>query len=235
MRVDHSSYGDRHERSAGAPRLRKATIIRVQDQSNLPSMKTAMFILKSLAVLAFAFIASISHATEQAPVSDIEFLDQTYALAWRSDPTPEYSKSEYLPADERLPYHRNMLLVERVSGISVTDAVRAQVEHIKAFGQSEDGVTGARILGLFKKPGSEEVLLVFLLSAPDEQHEVIVEWNAYRYSPYTRADGQTGVRLFGHSARNYGNDDSVYDFLEKLDVDNMQSQRIHAVTSAKLP
>jgi len=117
-------------------------------------MKTALFALKSLAVFAFAFIAPISHATEEAPVTNIEFLGQTYSLAWRSDPTPEYSKSEYLPVDERLPYYHNMLLVEQVSGISVADAVRAQVGYLKTFGQSEDGVTGARILSLFENPSS---------------------------------------------------------------------------------
>jgi len=53
-----------------------------------------VFVFKFLAVLVFAFIVPISHATEQAPVPDIEFLDQTYSQAWRSDPTPEYSKSE---------------------------------------------------------------------------------------------------------------------------------------------
>jgi len=192
--------------------------------------------LKTFAMLALvAAVVPGAYASEDTPVPNIEFLDQTYSLAWRSDPTSEYSKSEYLPADEHLPYYRNMLLVERVTGISVTDAVRAQVEYLKGLDKSEDAVTSARILGLSENPGTKEVLLVFLISAPDEEHEAIVEWNAYRYSPDTGGDGQPGVRLFGYSARNYGNDDSVYDFLEKLDVDNMQSQRINAVAGAKLP
>jgi len=40
---------------------------------------------------------------------------------------------------------------------------------------------------------------------------------------------------FGYSARNYGNDDSVYDFLEEIDVDHMKSRRINVVASAKIP
>jgi len=193
-------------------------------------MKTVLSVLTSLAVLAFAFIAPISHASEAAPVPDIEFLGQTYSLAWRSDPTPQYSKSEYLPADERLPYYHNMLLVERVSGISVTDAVRAQVGFLQERAKAD---ASARIRNLIENPATSEVLLVFTLSAPDEERETIWEWNAYRYSPDPGDDGQQGVRLFGYSVRHYGHDDSVYAFLEELD--NKQSERVNALAGAKLP
>jgi len=162
----------------------------------------------------------------------IEFLDQMYSLAWQSDPTPHYSKAEYLPEGEALPYYHNMLLVERVSGISVTEAVRAQVEFLK---QPGEGNADARILNLIENPGTGEVLLVFMLNAPDEERDMIVEWNAYRYSPYTADDGEPGVRLFGYSARNYGNDDSVYDFLDEIDIDNPHSGRINAIVTAKIP
>jgi len=193
-------------------------------------MKTALSVLKSLAVLAFAFIAPIGHASEEAHVPNIEFLGQTYSLAWRSDPTPEYRKSEYLPADERLPYYHNMLLVERVLGISVTDAVRAQVKFIQERAKAD---AGGRVRDLIENPDTGEVLLVFTLSASDEEREIIWEWDAYRYSPYTGDDGHAGVQLFGYSVRAYGNDDSVYAFLEE--IDEMKSQRINAVASAELP
>jgi len=201
-------------------------------------MNLSRFFLKFLAVLMFAAaFAPITHASEEVPVPqpNIEFLDEVYALAWRSDPMPGYSKAEYLPADERLPYYHNMLLVERVSGISVTEAVRVQVEHLKALDKSEDVLTGASIVHLIENPGTGEVLLVFIVNAPDEKHELILEWNAYRYSPDTGGDGQPIVRLFGYSVRNYGNDASIYDFLEELDVDNMQSRRINAVARAEIP
>jgi len=196
-------------------------------------MKTSRALFKCLAVLAFvAGLTTIAHAVEEVPVPNIEFLNKTYALAWRSDPAPHYSKTEYLPAGETLPYYHNMLLVEKVSGVSVTDAVRAQVGFLK---QPREGIDGARILNLIENPGTQEVLLVFALNAPDAEREMITEWNAYRYSPHTGVDGQAGVRLFGHSVRYYGNDVGVYDFMEEIDIDNPQSARINAVAKAKIP
>jgi len=196
-------------------------------------MKTSRALFKCFALFTFvAGLTTIAHAAEEVPVPNIEFLNKTYALAWRSDSAPHYSKTEYLPADEALPYYHNMLLVEKVSGVSVTDAVRAQVEFLK---QPREGLAGARILNLIENPGTQEVLLVFALNAPDAEREMITEWNAYRYSPYTGVDGQAGVRLFGHSVRHYGNDASVYDFMEEIDIDNPQSARVNAVARANIP
>jgi len=188
--------------------------------------------LAALALVTTTLFAAASHAqmptSESVPVSNIQFLDKTYHLAWRSDPAPNYSKTEYLPDGEKLPYYHNMLLVAQVSGISVTDAMRVQVESLK-------NTKDTRIMHLIENPGSGEVLLVFALSAPDEQHEVIWEWNAYRYSPVQASNGEQAVRLFGYSKRHYGNDESVYDFLENLDVDNPGSEAITAVAKAQIP
>jgi len=164
---------------------------------------------------------------------DIEFLDEVYSLAWTSDPTPNYSKAEYLPEDEELPYYYNMLLVERLSGLSLKDVVRAQVDFIKGLRENEDPARGGKILNMMENPNTGEVLLVFVMSAADEEREMIWEWNAYRYSPVQTANGEEAVQLFGYSVRHYGNDDSVYDFLEELDDAN--AERVNAVLSAQIP
>jgi len=177
--------------------------------------------------------AQVTEETERTP--HIEFLGEVYSLAWASDPSPHYSKTEYLPEGEELPYYYDMLLVERVDGVSVTEAVRAQVEFLQGLHESEEGADGAKILNLMENPNSGEVLLVFVLSAPDEEREVIWEWNAYRYSPVQTANGEESVRLFGYSRRHYGNDESVYDFLEAIDVDNPNSEAVNAVATAQLP
>jgi len=171
-----------------------------------------------------------AQAAEAALAPSIEFLDTVYSLAWTSDPTPNYSKREYLPEDEELPYYFNMLLVEQLLGISVTDTVRAQVEFLKA--RREEDVS-AKILDLMENPDTGEVLLVFVLTADDEEHEVIWEWNAYRYSPAQRPNGEESVRLFGYSKRSYGNDDSAYDFIEE--VSNRHAELVNAVATAQAP
>jgi len=206
-------------------------------------MNSPSLIKSSLAALALGLAvtfglgttAKAQAAAETALAPSIEFLGEAYSLAWTSDPTRHYSKAEYLPEGEDLPYYYNMLLVDRVDGMSVTDVVRAQVEFLKGLNESEEGADGAKILNLMENPSSGEVLLVFVLSAPDEEREVIWEWNAYRYSPVQTSDGEESVRLFGYSRRHYGNDESVYDFLESIDVDNPQSKAINAVLSAQLP
>jgi len=197
--------------------------------------------LKSLLrVLAVALTTALSpvaqtQAADAEPAPSIEFLGETYSLAWSSDPAPHYSKVEYLPEGEGLPYYYNMLLVEQVDGISLTDVVRAQVEFLKGLNESEEGADGSKILNLMENPNTGEVLLVFVLSAADEVREVIWEWNAYRYSPVQTTNGEESVRLFGYSRRHYGNDESVYDFLEEIDVDNPNSEAVNAALSAQLP
>jgi len=198
-------------------------------------------LLKSLlAGLAVALTTALSpvaqaQVADSEPAPSIEFLGEVYSLAWSSDPTRYYSKAEYLPEGEDLPYYYNMLLLDQVSDISVTDAVRAQVEFLQGLNESEEGADGSKILNLMENPNTGEVLLVFVLSAPDEEREVIWEWNAYRYSPAQTTNGEESVRLFGYSRRHYGNDESVYDFLEAIDVDNPHSEAVNAVLSAQLP
>jgi len=196
------------------------------------SIRPILKALTALAISAMATLAPLSQAqtTGTAAGPDISFLNNVYSLVWAADPTPNYSKSEYLPAGESLPYYNNMLLVERMSGVSVTDTVRAQVRFIQERRETD---AGAKIFDLIENPNTGEVLLVFALTAPDKDREIIWEWNTYRYSPVQTSNGERGVRLFGYSVRTYGNDERVYDFLEE--IDNKRSEFINAVANAKIP
>ncbi|KXU37222.1 hypothetical protein AXK11_02650 [Cephaloticoccus primus] len=191
---------------------------------------------RSLAALAVALAAAFSpvaHAqASKAPAAPtkIEFLEEAYQLAWQSNPQPNYSKYEYLPAGETLARYENMLLLEQLSnGMDVTQVVRAQVESIKER-KKTDSV--AQFGGLIENPGTGEVLLDFLLSGHAEDGAIIVEWSAYRYSPVKAANGEPAVRLFGYSKRAYGSDAAMA-FLEALD--EQRDAFINAVVTAQVP
>jgi len=189
--------------------------------------------LTSLAALAFTLLAAIgglaqASPTENAPAASLVFTDVTYHLAWHSAPSPDYDKYEYLPQGEELPHYRNMLLLERLgNGISVADAVRSQVEFLNQRKES-DPVVNHRLIN---NESTGEYLLDFVLSGETQDGETVIEWNAYRYSPWRSADGTQGVQLYGYSARAYGDDDGR-DFL--INLKETRPQIIQALTSASV-
>jgi len=147
-----------------------------------------------------------------------------------SEPSPDYIKYEYLPQDEELPYYHHMLLLERLSnGMGVADVVRSQLEFLNQRKES-DLLVNHRLI---KNESSGEYLLDFVLSGETEDGETIVEWNAYRYSPWRSADGaQHGVLLYGYSARAYGADDGR-EFL--TDLRETRAPIIQALASTSMP
>jgi len=189
---------------------------------------------KTLAALAFALpltLASFGQArsAETAPAASLTFADVTYHLAWSSQPSPDYAKYEYLPQDEELPYYHNMLLLERLSnGMGVADVVRSQVEFLNQRKESDLVVNHH----LIKNESSGEYLLDFVLSGETEDGKTIIEWNAYRYSPWRSADGTQGVQLYGYSARAYG-DDNGRDFL--INLRETRAPIIQALASTSMP
>jgi len=196
---------------------------------SLPSLKSPLAALGLLMTLGLTAIAP-AQAAANTPVPSIEFLGDVYSLAWRSDPTPNYSKTEYLPEGEELPHYTNMLLVESLSnGMDVTQVVRSQVEFIKER-QGNDSL--AQIGGLIENPSTGEVLLDFLLSGQTENGDLIIEWNAYRYTPYQGADGKKAVLLFGYSKRVYGSDNAQAFFQE---LDQNRAAMIQEVVSSDTP
>jgi len=189
-------------------------------------------ILTALAFTLPATLASFGQvrAAETAPAASLTFADVTYHLAWRSEPSPDYVKYEYLPQDEELPYYRNMLLLERLTnGMGVADAVRSQVEFLNQR-KASDPVVNHRLIN---NERSGEYLLDFVLSGETQDGETIIEWNAYRYSPWRSADGaQHGVLLYGYSARAYGDDDGR-EFL--TDLRETRAPMIQSLASASMP
>jgi len=145
-----------------------------------------------------------AQATEDAPPQSILFDDTAYQLAFEGNPTPGYRQYAYLPEGEQLPYYRRMLMLEfLVNGVSVEDAVSSQVDFLEQRKQDGDLTVNYRLI---QSEASGEYLLDFLSSAQDETVDHIVEWNAYRYAPYTDADGDDGVQIYGYSVRGYGAD-----------------------------
>jgi len=188
---------------------------------------------KTLSTLALALLAAVSFihiaCAEGKPVQSIVFSGVTYQLAWQSNPSPQYSKYEYLAGKDKLPHYQNMLLLEWVvNGMTVADAANAQVKFLTERKKTNPVVNHS----LIKNEKTGEYLLDFILSAHDPKVGYIVEWNAYRYIPYKTKDGTSGVQLFGYSMRGYG-EEGGRNFL--ISLKDKRSKVIKALIDAKVP
>jgi hypothetical protein len=139
----------------------------------------------------------------------ITFEGTDFALAWTSHPAPTYYKQEYVPAGEAVQSYVQMfmvdVLVEGQTPESAAAAMMAGLDQRKANG---DPVVN---YDMISNEATGELILDFLVS-DTSSGEIIVEWNAYRYSP--TADGK-GLTLFAISRRGYG-EDGATQFLESL-------------------
>jgi hypothetical protein len=151
-----------------------------------------------------------------------------FALVWSSRPSPGYVKQEYLPAGQRLDSYARMLLLERVAGVEVAAALRAQTQFLAKRKGSDPVVNWAVIEN--KERG--EALLDFLVSANDKNGNLIVEWNGYRYVPHRDAAGASGTLLFGISHRAYG-DAGAKEFLTGLKA--LRGRVVGVLAKAELP
>lgn len=122
----------------------------------------------------------------------LEFDGKSYALAWSSRPTENYMKHEYVPSGQAVETYAQMLLLETVTGnIKVIDAVRRQVDLLNKRKGSDPLVN----MSVMKNEVGDEMLLDFIVSSRDAKGEYVVEWNAYRYAPYSDGSGKAGVLL----------------------------------------
>jgi hypothetical protein len=139
----------------------------------------------------------------------IRFGDTDFALSWSSNPSPELFKQEYLPAGQDPERYDSMVMLDlRPNGANAAQMAAGMIEQLKAR-KASDPIANYDLLA---NTESGEVLLDFLISAPDPKDGLLVEWNAYRY--VTEADG-TGTRMLGISRRAYG-DVAVRAFLVAL-------------------
>ncbi|WP_213601824.1 hypothetical protein [Pseudoxanthomonas japonensis] len=132
----------------------------------------------------------------------IGFFGETFRLAWTSNPSDRLYKQEYLPAGQTLERYESMLMLDLTfDGATPRQKAAAFAATLDARKSSDPVVNYEVLLG-----DNGEVILDFLLSATPTGGDLIVEWNAYRYS--TLGDG---VQMVGISRRAYG--DAAEDFL----------------------
>jgi len=164
------------------------------------------------------------------PPQSLQFADTTYQLTVQSHPMPGYSQYAYLSRGDKLPYYRNILMLEwLVNGVSVEEAVESQIDMLEQRKEDGDLTVNHRLI---RNETTGEYLLDFILSNDDPNVGNIVEWNAYRYVSFTDADGEDGVQIYGYSSRGYG-DDGGRDFL--LALKGKREAIIRALASAEVP
>lgn len=186
--------------------------------------KTALVASATLLMAATAAVAQVQDFL--GIPGSITLGGKAYSLARSSQPQPNYTKQEYLPAGQTLPAYQQMILVERVQGgIGVMDAVKAQVDALNKRKGSDPLLN----MDVVENKAAGEVLLDFIVSSKDAKGEFTVEWNAYRYA---RLKADSGVILLGVSHRAYGNNDAKT-FLTGLKA--VRATTIKALIEAPLP
>ncbi|WP_347974913.1 hypothetical protein [Foliimonas ilicis] len=159
----------------------------------------------------------------------ITFDGKAYALSWSSQPNPNYTKQEYLPAGQSSKSYDSMVLVEFVeTDLPPLALAKLQIDML-AKRKATDPLVNSNVI---QNDKTGEVLLDFILSSKNEAGEFIVEWNGYRYSQTKNAEGKSGGMLFAISHRAYGNAQSQA-FLKSLR--DFKGTQIQALATAPLP
>lgn len=139
----------------------------------------------------------------------ITFEGTEFELAWTSHPSPTYYKQEYVPAGEAVESYIQMFMVDvLIDGQTPESAAAAMIAGLEERKANGDPVVNYDMIA---NEETGELILDFLLSDASSGN-IIVEWNAYRYSP--TADG-TGLTLFAISRRGYS-EEGATQFLEAL-------------------
>ena len=90
-------------------------------------MKTVSASMRCVALVAAVLLLAMGSARGQAVVErlsvpgPVQFGNETFVLAWSSNPAPSLYKQEYLPAGEVLERYRSMFMVDVVlDGVAPT-------------------------------------------------------------------------------------------------------------------
>jgi hypothetical protein len=134
----------------------------------------------------------------------ISFHDENFVLSWSSHPTPELYKQEYLPSGQISDHYTAMVMLDVNLAAGDPRAAAGKMINTLVARKANDPLVNFSVI---QNKKTDEVILDFILSSPDGG---IVEWNGYRYAPFTGADGKTGVVLFGISRRAYGADSTAF-------------------------
>ena len=139
----------------------------------------------------------------------ISFEGTDFELAWTSHPSPTYYKQEYVPDGEAVESYIQMFMVDVLTdGQTPESAAAAMIAGLDERKANGDPVVN---YDMISNEETGELILDFLLSDTSSGN-IIVEWNAYRYSP--SADG-TGLTLFAISRRGYS-EEGATEFLGAL-------------------
>jgi hypothetical protein len=194
-------------------------------------MKRPFLLLCTLSLFCLSFTSNkggskpIDYLNVPGP---IEFNGKTYHLAWSSNPNKNYFKQEYIPEGQTLEKFDQMLLLELVIGdFTVQDVVSAQMQQLEKR-KTTDQIVQYKAL---ENPETGEIILDFLISSGTGKTLDIVEWNAYRYKPYTDKSGRKGVLLFAISTRGYAG--NIPAFLTSLKT--TRTPQIHAIGGQPFP
>ena len=189
-------------------------------------------------MLRYAFIIMLAAMGPVAaqPVTDylgvpgpIVLGDTSYELAWTSQPTAELTKHEYVPAGQTVEHYNQMLMLDFMpAGAAPLELAQGMLQMLEERKASDPVVNSELILN----DATGEVILDFVLSAPDDNGDIIVEWNVYRYASVENAVGEPGSLLFAVSHRDYGDDDAKA-FL--ADLGSLRAEQIGLVAGATLP
>jgi hypothetical protein len=189
--------------------------------------RRALVSLLGAAGFLFSAAAAVAeNATERLSVpGPISFHGESFSLSWASHPYPHYYKQEYLPAGQDSEHYTAMVLLDaNIEQSDVRAAAAATVDMLQKRKASDPLANFSEIEN--RKTG--EIIVDFIMSSPDGG---IVEWNAYRYAPWTGEGGKAGVVLFGISRRAYGDDATA--FLAGLKA--ARPADIDALASAPMP
>jgi len=159
--------------------------------------------LATIAVLSLGLAAPTSAQEELLGIpGPLTFEETAFELAWSSHPTPEYYKQEYVPAGQAVESYAEMFMVEVLTQGQTPQSAAAAM--IASLDQRKAGGDPVLQYDLISNEATGELVLDFLLS-DSSSGDVIVEWNAYRYTPGT--DG--GLTLFAISRRGYGQEGAI--------------------------
>lgn len=155
----------------------------------------------------------------------ISFEGKTFDLTWSSHPSPTYYKQEYVPAGQTVESYVEMFMIDVLTTGETPETASAAM--IAGLDQRKTGGDPVVNYAIIENTATGELVLDFLVS-DTSSGEIIVEWNAYRYSP--TADG--GLTLFAISRRGYG-DDGAKQFLSTLT--SWRQASIQALATMDLP
>ena len=147
----------------------------------------------------------------------IAFNGQTFRLNLSTQPTPNYVRQEYLPTDKPADgYHNLFMLSVITNGQTVDETVATQVQRLTDI-QQDDLTVNYRVR---KDTLTDTATLDFVWRANSDDTDPVIEWNAYRFEPYTSPTGQKGVLTVGNRRRAYGDD--IVPFLDVFQTERPQ-------------